>query len=68
VELFLARDALLVAPKPLRLGVGTAAALAALAEACRAFAPATSTADIVAAVRPLLATTLLEVAEAAAGS
>jgi len=68
VELFLARDALLVAPEPLRLGVGTAAALAALAEACRAFAPATSTADIVAAVRPLLATTLLEVAEAAAGS
>jgi histidine ammonia-lyase len=68
VELFLARDALLVAPTPLRLGVGTAAVLAALAEACQDFAPATSTADIVAAVRPLLATTLLEVADAAARS
>jgi histidine ammonia-lyase len=68
VELFLARDALLVAPEPVRLGVGTAAALGALTEACKALGPATTKADIVAAVRPLLATTLLEVADAAAGS
>ena len=68
VELFLARDALLAASERLRLGIGTAAALAALVEACQAFAPVTSTADIVAAVRPLLATTILEAADAAAGS
>jgi histidine ammonia-lyase len=72
VELFLARDALDGAKEPVRHGVGTAAALAALAEACLVLGPATTTADIVASVRPLLATTILEaadeVADSAAGS
>jgi histidine ammonia-lyase len=66
VELLLARDVLRSADTPIRHGVGTAAALAALDEACTGFGPTTTTADAVAALAPALSTTILDAADAAA--
>jgi histidine ammonia-lyase len=66
VELLLARDTLRFAGAPARHGAGTAAALAALADACTTFGPASMTADVVAALTPLLSTTILDAADAAA--
>jgi len=64
VELLLARDTLRFAGAPAQHGAGTAAALAALADACTTFGPASMTADVVAALSPLLSTTILDAADA----
>jgi histidine ammonia-lyase len=68
VELLLARDVLTLVGGPKVHGAGTAAARAALADACTSFGPTTMTADVVAALTPLLPTTILDAADAAAGS
>jgi histidine ammonia-lyase len=65
VELLMARDVLRFSGAPARHGVGTAAALAALADACTTFGPIAMTADVVAALTPLLSTTILDAADAA---
>ncbi|MGH2408450.1 MAG: aromatic amino acid lyase [Candidatus Limnocylindrales bacterium] len=67
VELLLARDVVRFAGMSMRHGAGAAAALDAVADACTSFGPATMTADIVAALRPLLSTTILAAADGAAG-
>jgi histidine ammonia-lyase len=66
VELLLARDVQRFGDATIRHGVGTAAALAALDKACTAFGPASMTADVVAGLAPLLSTTILDAADAAA--
>ena len=65
VELLLARDVLRFAGAPARHGVGTAAALAAVDGACTSFGPATMSAEVVAAIAPMLTTIILDAADAA---
>ncbi|MFI5254359.1 MAG: histidine ammonia-lyase [Candidatus Limnocylindrales bacterium] len=66
VELLLARDALKFGGAPARHGDGTAAALAVLDATVAGFGPEAMTADVVAALRPLLSTGILAAADAAA--
>ena len=63
VELLIDRDIFALVGGPGRRGAGVAAAIAVIDEACTAVGPAVSGADVHAALRPLLTTSILEAAD-----